>query len=120
MKVCLLSRLEFEQLEHYGQTPSCKRHRHITERESDGRVGRGELVRLSGHGRPRAKWNQSVQVERLHVVQNGTGYTAVQPRPWAVYDWMRGPRRQQGHSGARSGPGRSVVPFAALTGSAVE
>src|SRR5216684_2210474 len=120
MKVCLLSRLEVEQLEHYGQTPSCKRHRHISQRESDEAVSRGELVRTSGPGRPRASWTASVQLGRLHVVQNGTGHTAVQPRPWAVYDWVRGPRWQQGHSGARSGPGRSVGTFAALTGSAVE
>jgi hypothetical protein len=120
MKVCLLSRLEVEQLEHHGQTPSCKRHRHISQREFDERVGRGELTRLIGTGPPRAGWNTSVQLGRPHVIQNGTGYAAVQPRPWAVYDWIRGPRRQIGRSGARSSPGRSLAPSATLTGPGIE
>jgi hypothetical protein len=108
MKVCLLSRLEVDQLEHHGQTPSCKRHRHISQKEVDEFVGSGELVRLGGPGRPRASWSKSVRLERPRVVQNGTGYAAVQPRPWAVYDWNRRPRRQLGGSGERSSPGRSL------------
>jgi hypothetical protein len=117
VKVCLLGRLEVEQLEHYDQTPSCKRHRHISKREADERVGRGELVRMSGPGRARVSWNRSAQLERPQVVQSDSGYSTVQPRPWAVYDWIRGPRRQLGRSGARSGPGRSLAPF---TGSGME